>query len=135
MNAQIENIILQMPAHKMQLATELREIILAASPGVEEIIKWTRVTFVAGKNDIAFICSCSGKDYIELGFFKATYLTDLLNLFEVKGKAKEIRRIKIHSSETIPAKQIQNWVRQAELLTISPDRTEILLSVLPLSVR
>ena len=112
MNAQIENIILQMPHNKMQLATELREIILSASPEMEEMVKWTRVTFVAGKNDIAFICSCPGKEYIELGFFKAVYLTDPYNLFEEKAKAKEIRRIKIHSSEAIPAKQIQNWVRE-----------------------
>lgn len=122
MNAQIANIILQMPAQKMQLATELREIILSASPEVDEIIKWTRITFVAGKIDIAFICSCPGRDYIELGFFKAIYLADPQKLFEGKPKAKEIRRIKINSSEKIPAKQIQSWVREAIVKSIDKNQ-------------
>jgi hypothetical protein len=110
MNPEIGNILLQLPENKMPLALELRDIVLAAHPQVREIIKWTRITFVAGKNDIAFICSCPGRHYIELGFFKAVYLTDPKNLLE--GKGKEIRRIKIQTLKTIPVADIAGWVNE-----------------------
>jgi hypothetical protein len=77
----------------------------------------TRVTFVSRKTDIAFICSCPGKDYIELGFFKAVYLSDPQHLFE--GKGKEIRRIKVYSLETIPAAQVEYWVNEAVNMNVN----------------
>ena len=113
MNPEIDNIILQLPHHKMQLATQLREIILSVNPEIKEIIKWTRVTYIYKNTDLAFICSCPGHQYIELGFFKGIYLKDEINLLENKTKAKEIRRIKIFSSETIPAAQIQQWIEES----------------------
>ena len=114
MNTSIGNILLHLPAHKLQLVSALRDTIRFSNPHIEEIIKWGRITFVTRKTDIAFICSCPGAGYVELGFFKATSLTDPKGLFE--GKGKEIRRIKIHSADTLPAAQIGRWINEAARL-------------------
>ena len=111
MSVQVENILAGLPQEKIQLAVALREIIFATDKNLCDTVKWSRVTFTHKGNDIAFICSCPGKSYIELGFFKAVYLHDPDHLFS--GKGKEIRRIKIIEADKIPVKQIQLWTLEA----------------------
>jgi len=110
MNTSVQGILLKLPDHKLQLADAVRGIIRAADGSIEENIKFGRINFSSGKNDIAFLCCKSGHDHIELGFFRAAFLHDSQHLFE--GKSKDIRRIKIHSLEKIPAEQIAQWVKE-----------------------
>jgi hypothetical protein len=115
MQAGIQSILLKLPDHKLQMADALRGIIRSAAPSIEENLKFGRINFFSGKNDIAFLCCKAGNNYIELGFFKATSLPDPAHLFE--GKGKGIRRIKIHSLDKIPAAQIRRWVIEAARLS------------------
>ena len=111
MKTEINKNLFFLPHNKQQLIEELSGIILSSSVDISETVKYGRLTFVAGKKLIAFICSKNDADYIELGFFKAVFLNDPKELF--KGKGKEIRRIKIKSTDEIPVSQIKKWVRDA----------------------
>ena len=97
-----------MPYDKQQLILRISNIILSSSVNISETIKFGRLTYIHENEPVAFICSKQEKSYVELGFFKAVYLDDPKRLF--KGKAKEIRRIRIHSIKEIPVMQIKRWI-------------------------
>ena len=111
MEIQVQNILLGLPDNKLKLVLGLREIVSSSVPDLKVILKWGRLTFVHEKDLIAFICSCPGKEYIELGFFKGNSLCDLQQLLE--GKGNKIRRLKIKSLNKIPAKQLEKWLKEA----------------------
>ena len=114
MELKIQRFLLQLPAGKQQCASLVRDLVLDAMPEIKETIKWKQLTFVSGKTNIAFIYTYAGADYINLGFFKATALSDPKKLF--KGTGKGMRHIKIKTAKDIPAVQIKKWVREAALL-------------------
>ncbi len=105
MHPKIEQFLLQLNDHKRPLAAEVREIFLAADKNVTEAIKWKQLTFVYGKTNIAFIYTFPGVDYINVGFFAATSLTDKDKLFE--GTGDKMRHIKIRTSVDIPHQQLE----------------------------
>ena len=107
----VRNILEFLPHDKLQTLLEIRRIILSSSLQITETVKWGRITFTAGKEPVAFICSKRDTDYVELGFFKAVFLPDPGKLF--KGKGNEIRRIRIKSSDEIPAAQIRKWINES----------------------
>ncbi len=63
------------------------------------------MTFVAGDEPIAFICSKRDTDHVEIGFFRAADLKDPGEL--LKGKGKKIKRLRINSVVDIPVLQIK----------------------------
>jgi len=111
MEPKIQQFLAKLPDDKRENAMKVRDIILAASPEVTETIKWRQLTFISGKVNLAFVYTYAGVDYINLGFLKATALTDPKKLFE--GSGKGMRHIKIRSAKDIPAAQIKKWVKEA----------------------
>ncbi|OFY87559.1 MAG: hypothetical protein A3F72_21000 [Bacteroidetes bacterium RIFCSPLOWO2_12_FULL_35_15] len=111
MEIQQQNILLGLPDDKLKLVLGLREIVISSAPELKVILKWGRLTFVNENNLIAFICSCPGHEYIELGFFKGDSLCDTKQLLE--GNGNKIRRLKIKSLNKIPSKQIEKWLKEA----------------------
>lgn len=95
----------------------LRDIILSDHKDVKETIRWTTkrsgyaLFFIVGKDNLAFIYTGVKRDYISIGFFFATSLTDPENLFE--GTGKGMRHIKVRSEKDIPAAQVKKWVKEA----------------------
>jgi hypothetical protein len=110
MKAEIAESLEEFPPHTKRIALKLREIILEADPSVEETVKWNKPTFVSSGN-IAFVYSYPGKDYVNLGFFRATELSDPNGFLE--GSGKSMRHMKIGSEEDIDREQITAWVREA----------------------
>ena len=111
MRSDIQNNCLLLPLKKQNLVIKLRGIILSASLEIKEILRSGRITFITGKSQIAFLCVKLNTDHVEVGFFKGVFLKDPKEL--LKGKSKEIRRIKIRSETEIPVLQIKRWVREA----------------------
>jgi len=105
-----------LPLKKQNLVIKLRGIILSASLEIKETLKSGRITFITDKIQVAFLCVKQNTDDIEVGFFKGVFLNDPGEL--LKGKSKEIRRIKIRSENEIPVFQIKRWVREAVSLNI-----------------
>ncbi|MBL7682060.1 MAG: DUF1801 domain-containing protein [Flavipsychrobacter sp.] len=111
MDNRIDQFFLSLPDSKRLLAIEIREIILYTEPSLTEAIKWNQLTFSLGKANIAFIYALSEASYINLGFFKATLLTDPRKLLE--GTGKKMRHLKLYSGKPVEAKQISSWVSEA----------------------
>lgn len=119
MEPKIQQFFLKLNDKKSGLATKVRDIVLSAHPSIAETLKWNQLTFVYGKVNIAFIYTYTGVDYINLGFFKATSLTDPNNLFQ--GTGKGMRHIKIAAGKDIPVGQIKKWIKEAITQSASID--------------
>ncbi|MCW3102728.1 MAG: hypothetical protein JWO09_1168 [Bacteroidetes bacterium] len=111
MEPAIQRFLAALPDHKRELAMQVRDLMLAASPAITEGIKWRQLTFISGKTNIAFVYTYAGVDYINLGFMQATALSDPKKLFE--GTGKGMRHIKIRTAKDIPAAQVRKWVKEA----------------------
>lgn len=103
-----------LPLNKQKFVIRLRGIILSASREITETQKYGRITYVVYNKPVAFLCIKKDSDFVEVGFFKGVFLNDPKKL--LKGKSKEIRRIKIKSENEIPVLQIKRWVRETEAL-------------------
>jgi hypothetical protein len=110
MDLKVQKFVMNLPAGKRELALQVRDIFLSVD-GVTEAIKWNQLTFIIGKANFAFIYTYPQTDYINVGFFKATQLSDPKKLFE--GTGKGMRHIKIATAKDIPATQVKKWVKEA----------------------
>lgn len=107
----IQQFLMNLPELKQEICFRVRDLFLSSDSTITEKIKWNQLTFSAGKQNIAFIYTFPGVNYMNLGFFKATQLEDPKKLFE--GTGKGMRHIKLYNPETIPEEQILQWVREA----------------------
>lgn len=110
-NTNIQNSFSLLPLNKQNFVIKLRGIILSSSIKIFETQKCGRITFATETEPVAFLCVKENTDYVEVGFFKGVFLNDPNEL--LKGKSKEIRRIKIKAENEIPVIQIKRWVREA----------------------
>lgn len=94
-----------------KLVIKLCGIILSSSLNISETKKYGRITFVTDTKPVAYLCVKQNTDYVEVGFFKGIFLKDPGEL--LKGKSKEIRRIKIKTDIDIPVLQIKRWIRES----------------------
>ena len=110
MNAKIGNFFLGLPPEKQQIAGIIRDIFLATDKKITEDIKWGNLTFIY-KGNLAFVYTFKKTDYVNLGFMRATELSDPKKLFE--GSGKGMRHIKLYSKKDIPKVQLKKWIREA----------------------
>ncbi len=110
MDSKIEQFITALGEPKANLALQLRDIMLAAHPGITEAIKWGNLTFMYGKHNFAFIYSYKQVQYVNLGFFDAMSLQDPKGLFE--GTGERMRHIKVETEKDIPKAQVKKWVKE-----------------------
>jgi hypothetical protein len=111
MEPKIQQVILNLPEEKREVALLLRDAMLNANKKLKETLKWGQLTFVYGKANIAFIYTTKTTNYMNLGFFRAVELSDPKKLLE--GTGKGMRHIKVYSVKDIPAAQIKKWVKEA----------------------
>lgn len=110
MEAKIKEFLESLPPAKRKLVMRVRGVVLKTDPSIKEAVKWGNLTFTSNGN-IAFIYTYHTKDYINLGFFKGTELSDPGGLLEGTGKA--MRHTKIQEEEDINEGQISQWIKQA----------------------
>ena len=84
----------ELPPSNRAIAERLRKLIGGAAPALTETIKWGNPAYV-GNGNVCYLAS--GRDYVSLGFFKATSLDDPSGLLE--GTGKSMRHVKVHSPE------------------------------------
>lgn len=115
MEPKIERFFLDLPDDLRAPAMRVRDIFLSIK-GVGETLKWGQLTFVHGGKSFAFVYRASPKAmYLNLGFFKATSLSDPKKLFE--GTGKGMRHIKITEEKDIPVAQVKKWVKESIALS------------------
>src|ERR1043165_2897160 len=99
MDAKIEKFFLALPDEKRKSALFIRDIFLSTDSKITEAIKWNNLTFIY-KGDLAFVYGFKTTEYLNLGFMKATALSDPKKLFE--GTGKGMRHIKVYSEKDVP---------------------------------
>ena len=94
-----------------KVAENLRDIILKAEPGIEEIYKWRHPVY--SKN--GEVCHLMlARDHISLGFWRGNELDDPKNL--LTGDGARHRNIKVEKVKDIPKQEVINWIKQAVIL-------------------
>lgn len=92
-----------------EIAESLRDLIREAAPEATEGMKWGSPSYSRNGN-ICYIAP-ERSDYVKLGFYNATALSDPDGLFE--GTGKKMRHLKIHTTADIQSGHIEAWVREA----------------------
>ena len=99
-----------------QMLARLRELILAAEPGITEEWKWG--TGVWTNNGL--VCAAGAfKDHVKLNFFKGASLKDPKGLFNAGLEAKATRAIDFHEGAKIDAPALKALIRAAVASNLS----------------
>jgi hypothetical protein len=108
--APVDAFVASLPPDRRAIVEELRKVVRAVVPGVEEAIKWGMPVFSRGKP----ICYASAKrEYVRFGFYaKAAY-------DDPDGQLSgSMPAIKIRDNAEIDRKRLTSWLRTA--LAASP---------------
>lgn len=97
------------PANQRTALDALRKLILAASPGAVEQIKWSRPVYSNAGGMFCYLHRT--KNHVTLGFHRGASLDDPKNLLE--GTGKDMRHVKISAAENIDGAALRNLVKQA----------------------
>lgn len=90
------------------LVAALRRVVLRASPGIEESLKWSMPVY--SKNGL--VCWLhAARSHAAIGFYQGASLTDPKRLLE--GEGKRLRHMKVRTSREIRPAVVAGWVRQA----------------------
>lgn len=108
MNKDVTAYINNAPEDQKKIMETLRKLVHDAVPGVQEVFKWSRPVFTAGK-DFAYLKTA--KTYVTLGFFQFDKLADPNGLLE--GTGKDMRHIKIKNEGAIDKALLQQWLQTA----------------------
>jgi hypothetical protein len=112
----ITNQIAESGAWRGKLLAQLRQVILAAAPGIAEEWKWDTAVWT----HTGLVCSAAiFKDHVKLNFFKGASLPDPQGLFNAGLDAKATRAIDFSESDAIDATALQELIRAAVALNRS----------------
>lgn len=95
---------------------KIREIILSADDGVEEVIKWSSPTFMYKGNIASFYMNT--KKFVNLMFHKGATIKDTSGLLE--GDGKETRFARFYDMKDIDKKKsalkkvVKEWIKMQD---------------------
>ncbi len=102
-----------------EILARLRQLILAAAPGINEEWKWE--TAVWSQNGL--LCSAAVfKNHVKLNFFNGVSLADPKGLFNAGLEAKATRAIDFGAGDMIDETALQDLVRAAVALNLAPEK-------------
>jgi hypothetical protein len=76
----------KLPAERQEQAERLAELVHAAHPGVQEALKWRRLTFTVDGNWHHWLCAVAASKAGSLTFHKGALLDDPAGLLEGDGR-------------------------------------------------
>ena len=76
----------KLPAERQEQAERLAELVHAAHPGVQEALKWRRLTFTVDGNWHHWLCAVAASKAVSLTFHKGALLDDPAGLLEGDGR-------------------------------------------------
>jgi hypothetical protein len=116
---QITNRIGELKDWRGAMLARLRNLILEASPQLEETWKWDTPVWSYQGNVVAF---GAFNDHVKLNFFKGAALPDPDSLFNAGLDAKTTRAVDIYEGDAINAPALQALVRAAVALNTAPGK-------------
>ena len=112
----ITNQIAELAGWRGELLARLRQLILAAAPGVTEEWKWDTAVWSQKGNVVA---AGAFKDHIKLNFFKGASLVDPQGLFNAGLDAKASRAIDFSEGDEIQEAALKELIRAAVAYNLS----------------
>jgi hypothetical protein len=76
----------KLPAERQEQAERLAKLVHAAHPGVQEALKWRRLTFTVDGNWHHWLCAVAASKAVILAFHKGALLDDPAGLLEGDGR-------------------------------------------------
>ncbi|MFT3811740.1 MAG: DUF1801 domain-containing protein [Micropepsaceae bacterium] len=111
-DAPVQAYIAAMPGWKREVGERLDAIITRAVPKVEKAVKWNSPLYGL-KDEGWFLGVHCMTRYVKLAFFRGA---ELKPMPPVESKQAHVRYFHIHEGDTIDAKQLTAWVKQASKL-------------------
>lgn len=87
---------------------ELHSLIKSVAPHFETTVKWGQGCFVNGKTPRIFLHT--EPEYVQLGFYNGSTLTDKHGLLE--GNGKYVRHVKVYSVNGIDKEKFSELIKQ-----------------------
>ena len=104
----IDDYLLKFEPETRELARDVRQTILTALPGLNEVVKWGHLVYEKDK----MICSIMvHKKHVNLQIWRGAEIDDPENMLE--GNGKSMRHVKIHSKEDIKMDYFKFLIEQA----------------------
>ena len=97
------------PPRNRRIIRALREFVGRVAPELQESVKWGNGCWLKGKAPVSYVYSAP--DYVQLGFFRGSSLTDPRGLLE--GDGQYVRHIKVRQEEEIDEGAYGALLRQA----------------------
>ncbi|MEM6723336.1 MAG: DUF1801 domain-containing protein [Bacteroidota bacterium] len=94
-------------AHQQAVLRQLRTLILAAAPNIQEQYKWSRPVY-ALEDDFCYLKTT--KKHVTLGFFEFDKIKT--NADRIEGTGKSMRHVKLSQVEDIEALQIKAMLQE-----------------------
>ena len=95
-----------------EMVKGLRKIILDASKGINENMKWGNLVYECN----GLVCAIvNHKSHVNLEFWHGTALKDPKKMLQ--GTGKRMRHIKLRTPDDIDSKQISTWIKESIKLT------------------
>jgi len=106
----IDQQIANLPDWRGQMFVQLRDLIHAADPEIEEAWKWETAVFTHKGN----VCALAPfKDHLKLNFFQGANLPDPHGLFNAGLEARSSRAIDFSAGDTLDADHLKTLIRAA----------------------
>jgi hypothetical protein len=112
----ITNHIAELADWRGKMLARLRQLILAANPGLTEEWKWGTPVWSHKGNVVAV---GAFKDHLKINFFKGASLSDPHGLFNTGLDAKAMRAIDLHEGDKINEAALKELIRAAVALNTS----------------
>ena len=109
--ADVETYLEKLRPEIQELVRALREVILSASPGIQESIKWS-IPFYTYKGLLCYINPA--KNHVSLGFCRGAELSNTQAL--LTGNGKEVRHIIVRSTDDIRREKLSSVIHEAVIL-------------------
>ncbi len=107
---QIDKLIKDTPDWRGKQLAQIRKLILAAAPDLEEEWKWGTPVF----SKKGMVCAMGVfKTHVKINFFKGASLKDPDRLFNAGLDAKTMRSIDIHEGEKLNGAKFKKLVKEA----------------------
>jgi hypothetical protein len=107
----VQHVLLNMPQMKLRTVLGVRAAVFSFDRRLKETVRMGRITYVRSGKPIAFICSCPGESWIELGFFHDVPKSSRSLLHRRNGKSTW--RMKIQSPDQMQVEEIRKLLRES----------------------
>ena len=108
----VQAYIAAMPGWKQDIGRRLDALIVGAVPGVQKAVKWN-TPFYGNEGDGWFVAFHCLTKYVKVAFMRGAALRP-----PPPGESiqKDVRYLNIHEGDTIDARQLTAWIKQASKL-------------------